>query len=149
MTITLILLIGWILILNTKPFQARWIYALLIALTVIFLFLLALPYMSEDWTGYQVSVSYNYRCVKPPLKQPCYVYKKDESRTGWLETLVLLGLPHLIDWLSGYFDDCDGSAASEVIAFSGNTLQQWTQATGSYTKSDFIQLKHAEPRDIG
>lgn len=52
MTITLILLFGWILILNTKPFQARWIYVLLFALTVIFLFLLTLPYMNEDWTGY-------------------------------------------------------------------------------------------------
>lgn len=52
MTSILILLIGWILLLNAKPFQARWIYALLIALTVIFLFLLILPYINENWTGY-------------------------------------------------------------------------------------------------
>lgn len=52
MTIILILFIGWILILNAESLQARWIYVLLITLTVIFLFLLALPYMNEDWTGH-------------------------------------------------------------------------------------------------
>ena len=50
MTITLILLVTWILILNAKSLKARWLYVLIIA--VIFFLLLNFWYMDEDWTGH-------------------------------------------------------------------------------------------------
>ncbi|TKI55114.1 hypothetical protein E8L90_06385 [Brevibacillus antibioticus] len=50
MTITLILLVAWILILNAKSLKARWLYVLII--TVVFFLSLNLWYIDEDWTGY-------------------------------------------------------------------------------------------------
>ncbi|APF27355.1 hypothetical protein NPD7_849 [Clostridium sporogenes] len=60
--------------------------------------------------------------------------KKDDSGKGWLETLVTLGLIRILDWLSGFFRDCDGTAALDAIAVSSRTLHEWTQNTGSFTQ---------------
>lgn len=50
MVITLILLIGWILILNSKSLKTKWLY---VSIFIVALFILGIiSYNDEDWTGY-------------------------------------------------------------------------------------------------